>query len=32
VIVLDISLYFEGLLCKNFESEKKIPGSCTSIL
>lgn len=33
---LDSALYiyfpFQGLLCKDFGSEKKIPGSCTSIL
>ena len=27
-----IFIPFQGLLCKDFGSEKKIPGSCTSIL
>jgi hypothetical protein len=29
---LDISVPFQGLLCKGLGSEKKILGSCTSIL
>ena len=32
LILLDIFLHFQGLLCKDFGSKKKIPGSCPSIL
>jgi hypothetical protein len=32
IFFLDISVPFQGLLCKGLGSEKKILGSCTSIL